>query len=73
MRTIHKLRDIEISLFRLRVSRGHYLKDVSYKNLSENERIALLGEAKLIQFGTHMDLRLVRRKGKFVWRFLDRN
>lgn len=56
----------------MRVAKGVYLKDVPYNNLCKEEREAILDEARQIQLSTHIQLRIVRRKGRFVWRFLDR-
>lgn len=73
MRTIIKVRDIEMSLYRLRVSKGKYLKDIPYESLCVSERMDLLREAKMFEKDTALQLRLVRRKGRFVWRFVERD
>lgn len=72
MRTLIKIRDIEQSLFRLRVTRGQYLSDIPYESLASEVRQDLLREATMIHNHTHLELRLVVRKGRYVWRFLDR-
>jgi hypothetical protein len=72
MRTVTKLQDIQVSLYRFRVARGRYLSDIPYEDLCREEITALGHEAEHILFSTRFELRLVRRRGKKVWRFLDR-
>lgn len=73
MRTVTKLQDIQVTIYHFRVSQGRYLTDIRYEELCR-EAIAEMGrDAEAILLATKLDLRRVRRKGRKVWRFLDRS
>lgn len=73
MRTVTKLKDVQVSLFRLRVERGIYLSDVTYDDLCREEHMELMKQARLIVLKTELELRRVQRHRKKVWRFMNKN
>lgn len=73
MRTIHELKHIQRCLFELRVSQGRYLKDVAYDELCKEEIADLMKDAEHLHFKTKFVLRKIRKKRKWVWRFMNKN
>jgi hypothetical protein len=67
-----QIRDLQTQLFRYRVSRGQYLSDVPFSDLCLEERIAIAEDTRTMIYNTGLELRLVVRKRKWVWRFLDK-
>lgn len=73
MRTDTKVQDIKLALYRLRVSKGRYLSDVSLCDLCKEEQSALAQDAEHLLLRTGMVLRLVKRGHRMVWRFTNKN
>lgn len=73
MRKKTELHHIQVSLFRLRVSKGRYPTDIAYEDLCREEIADLMADAVNIYENTQLDLRRVKREGKTVWRFINRN
>lgn len=71
MRSRYIIQDIQVSLYRMRVAKGELLKDVALEDLAPEYRAELAKDASLIH-QTQMTLRRVRRQGKRVWRFIDK-
>ncbi|MGI1661370.1 hypothetical protein ACRDNQ_03930 [Palleronia sp. KMU-117] len=72
MRTIHQLQDIQRAIYQFRVAQGRYLKDIPYESLCDEARADIIKDARIILFRTNLRIRLVRRNGQRVWRFVDR-
>lgn len=72
MRVKYQLIDIKHAIFHLRKSQGKYLSDVTYEDLSQEAMDDLLQDAELL-LKSGVELRRVVRKGKYVWRFMNKN
>ena len=66
-----QIRDLQTQLFHYRVSKGQYLSDVPFIDLSLEERIDIATDTRSIIFNTNFALRLVVRNRRRVWRFVD--
>lgn len=73
MRTHIKIHDVQVSLFKMGQERGRYLKDVQYSELCQEEVQRLGHDAEAIVLRTQLELRLVLRQKRKVWRFMNRN
>ena len=71
MRTIHKLQDLRIGLYRQRVSRRRYLVDVPYENLCSEERERITLDARRLKPPRNLDLRLVWVEGALEWHHFE--
>ena len=75
MRTIHQLKDYQLSIYRFRIAQGLYLKDIPYENLSAEERDRIMEDARHLLLQTKIRLKLIRlphNRRKKAWRFVDR-
>lgn len=72
MRTYQKIQALQVHLFQYRKSRGRYLKDTNYQDLCQEEVVELGREAEIIYRRTRLDVQLVVRSGKRVWRIVER-
>ena len=72
MRTRTKLQDAQVALYRYRLARGRYLSDVPYEELCREEIAELMQDAAQIVRHTGFELRLMIRKHRYVWRFVDK-
>lgn len=68
-----QIRDLQEQIFQYRVQRGRYLSDVPFSDLCLEERIDIASDTRTMIFSTGLELRLVVRKRKRVWRFLDKS
>ncbi|MFG6647516.1 hypothetical protein ACGYLM_01470 [Sulfitobacter sp. 1A10445] len=73
MKARYAIQDIQVSLYRMRVAKGELLKDVPLADLAPEYRALLAEEAIYIHHNTGITIRRVRRGGKKVWRFIDKN
>ena len=73
MRTRHRINEARLAFFGYRVSQGTYLKDVAYEELCAEARADIGHEARHLCTRTNLELRRVKRRGRKVWRFIDRN
>ena len=71
-RDTRQIRDLQQQLYHYRVSRGRYLSDISFLDLCLEERIEIADDTRNMIFSTGLTLRLVVRKKRKVWRFLDK-
>lgn len=67
MRTIHKIIDLQMSLYHQRVNQRHFLSDVPYENLCPEARQDMEERARQLYHP------LMERETATVWRFLTRN
>lgn len=72
-REIRQIRDMQTQLYQYRVKRGRYLSDVPFLDLSYEERTDIVKDTRSMLFDTGLVLRLVVRKRRKVWRFVDQN
>lgn len=73
MRSRYNIQDVQLSLFRMRVAKGELLKDVALNDLAQEYRTELIADATHIHHHTNFKVRRVRRGGKRVWRFIDKD
>lgn len=73
MNTYEQIQDIQQSLYRLRVAQGQYLRDVPYDDLCRECHAELWGDAIHLHSLPDLELRLVKRGHKMVWRFMNKN
>lgn len=71
MRTIHKLQDLRIGLYRQRVSRRRYLSDIPYESLCSEERERIALDARRLKPPKSLDLRLVMVDGVLEWHHFE--